>query len=566
MVRAVIFAISAAHRLDQRASVAWPVYRLGPAGIGVPEGVPVLETDDVCIIGRLFHHRTPVTTLSRARAGEVIASKGAVLVESFWGSYLALWRDRLDGAVHVLRDPSGAVPLFRMGQGARAVFFTDLEDVWPMARMASPVDWTGVAHHLLYPQAPTARTALQNITAILPGQSTRFDGLDPPRLVWSPWRFAERGASPSSLAAAAVAVRNAVETATAALVPKTPVMLELSGGLDSSILAACLDRAKADWTAVTISTPAADGDERHFAEAVTDRFGASLRTLALTPADLDLLAPPRVRTTAPAGFGMLAGLDRAIAALAEREGCTGLISGTGGDNVFCSLRSPAPVLDAWCDRGLGRAIRTAGDLGRLTASNHWTVLRQTFRYAARDRQRPDRWTRDISFLARDCRPMLEPHPWFAAPAGRRAGRRAHIVLLLRAHAVAAAHERARRHAMQLPLLAQPVVETCLEIPAWQWIAGGRDRAVARIAFADWLPDLIIARRSKGRLESLLAPAYDRDRLELRDRLADGRLAAAGVIDRDAVIAAFAPRASGIDDVYIRLLELADAEFWLASVA
>lgn len=565
IVRAIIAATPAARLLPHRLAAAWPAHQLGCAEVRVPSGVPVLAQGGVLIIGQLFRHSAPVGALTPDLAAAIIDSRGRVLVDDYWGGYLALWQDRRDRAVHVLRDPSGAVPLFCSGQGDRALLFTDLDDVWPLPHGPAAVDWTGLAHRLLYPQLPAAPTALHDITALLPGQSARLDNTTPATQLWSPWRFAGREADAAPLATAAGAVRASVELATARLVPAAPVLLELSGGLDSSILAACLDAAGADWTPVTIVTPAIDGDERRFAEAVARRFGKPLTTLALTPADLDLLAMPRLRTTAPGGFGMLDGLDRAIGARIVGDGFAAAVSGTGGDNVFCALRSAAPVLDAWRDGGLAQVARTARDLGRLTGSNYWAVLRQTVRYARLDGDQPDRWTRDTRLLSADVRPPPGAHPWLAAPRRRSAAARAHIVMLLRAHAVAAAHDRARRHGMLLPLLAQPVVEACLSVPAWQWIADGCDRAVARLAFANRLPDLVLQRRSKGRLESLLAPAFDRDRRALCEMLADGRLAAAGVIDRSAVIAAFAAPASAIDDRYIRLLELADAELWLASV-
>lgn len=561
-----VIAAAAADGAPRCRTATWPVYRLGPTVISAPPETQVLQAGDVMIIGRLVQRTSVLTSLSPDAAAAIIASDGRACVADYWGSYIALWRSRHDGAVHVLRDPSGAVPLFRAGRGENAILFSDLDDVWPLAPGQGLPDWDSLAHQLLYPQSATARTALQGVTALLPGQACRLDGTALPRQLWSPWPFAERAADPAPFAAAAESLRHTVDTATAALVPAASVLLELSGGLDSSMFAASLDKAGADWSAVTIATPAPDGDEREFARAVTDYFGARLHSLRLTPSDLNLVAVPDTRTTAPTGFGMLAGLDSAIHALAVTHGASALVSGIGGDNVFCSLRSPAPVLDAWRDRGLGQAIRTAADLGNLTSSDHWTTLRQTLNYAALDRRRPGRWTIDPRFLSRDWHPNFEPHPWLVAGPDRRAGRRAHIVMLLRAHGVIHAHARARRHAMQTPLLAQPVMEACLAIPAWHWIEGGRDRAVARAAFAGRLPALTIARRSKGRLESLVAPAYNRDRTRLRDQLADGRLAAAGIIDRSAVIAAFAAPASALDDVYIRLLELADVEFWLASVA
>ncbi|MGK4422636.1 asparagine synthase-related protein, partial [Klebsiella pneumoniae] len=54
-----------------------------------------------------------------------------------------------------------------------------------------------------------------------------------------------------------------------------------------------------------------------------------------------------------------------------------------------------------------------------------------------------------------------------------------------------------------PLLSQPLVETCLGVPSWLWFEGGRNRVVARRAFAGDLPADVIWRRSKGTPDSFV---------------------------------------------------------------
>jgi asparagine synthase (glutamine-hydrolysing) len=113
-----------------------------------------------------------------------------------------------------------------------------------------------------------------------------------------------------------------------------------------------------------------------------------------------------------------------------------------------------------------------------------------------------------------------------------------------------------------PLLAQPVLEACLHIPSWLWLRGGRDRAVARAAFRGLLPEATLSRRSKGHLASLLIAGYMATRSQLESLLLDGRLAAAGLLDRDA-IREYLRRDSRPDDAdYMRLLDLSSAETWL----
>lgn len=81
-----------------------------------------------------------------------------------------------------------------------------------------------------------------------------------------------------------------------------------------------------------------------------------------------------------------------------------------------------------------------------------------------------------------------------------------------------------------PLLSQPVVETCLAVPAWT-LAGDRDRSLARLAFADRLPDRIRLRRSKGHMTSVYGRMLAAGLPRLRPWLLDGVLAQQGLIDR-----------------------------------
>ena len=113
-----------------------------------------------------------------------------------------------------------------------------------------------------------------------------------------------------------------------------------------------------------------------------------------------------------------------------------------------------------------------------------------------------------------------------------------------------------------PLLVQPILEACLRIPTWLWLRGGRDRAVARAAFRGLLPEATLSRRSKGHLTSLFMAGYLATRPELESLLLDGRLAAAGLLDRD-TIREYLRRDGRPDDAdYMRLLDLSSAETWL----
>ena len=72
----------------------------------------------------------------------------------------------------------------------------------------------------------------------------------------------------------------------------------------------------------------------------------------------------------------------------------------------------------------------------------------------------------------------EPHPWLAPHPSLGPGKADQIRMVAGIHHFLpdpAPLTPASLH----PLLAQPLLELCLRIPSWLWVAGGRDRALAR---------------------------------------------------------------------------------------
>jgi asparagine synthase (glutamine-hydrolysing) len=81
------------------------------------------------------------------------------------------------------------------------------------------------------------------------------------------------------------------------------------------------------------------------------------------------------------------------------------------------------------------------------------------------------------------------------------------------------------------LMSQPVMEACLRVPSYTWIAGGRDRSIARRAFTDVLPRAIVQRTQKGLADRFNRRMLDRNAAFLREMLLDGLLVRAGLLDR-----------------------------------
>ena len=220
------------------------------------------------------------------------------------------------------------------------------------------------------------------------------------------------------------------------------------------------------------------------------------------------------------------------------------------------------MVDAFRFAGFQSGMKAAADLADMTGDSLWRALRLA---ARRWVMRPAPWPADPAFLSARYETSRPPHPWLAPGHGVSAGQFGYGRAMLPIQPFLDGYDRALELPMIAPLLSQPLAEFGLSVATWQWSAGGHDRSLARKAFADKLPPIVRDRRTKGRVDSLFAPAFDANRPALRDFLLGGWLAAAAILDTDAIDAALRRPANALDAVYIRLLQIADVERWVRSL-
>ena len=559
-------------RLAARVSPLLPrAHRLHALSLFVTDETPLIAMPETggWIIGRVFgrdgRHRRDSLASSAQLA--IASSRGRSLLDTVSGSYVAVWQNPTGATLTAFRDPSAMQPALLYRADGLTLIASDLEILLMTGQVVPDIDWMRVGHYLRYTHLPTAITCISGVREILPGEiaTIQASGVGYHQL-WKPSSFATaaagEAAAPEDLARLSAAI-DAVVAGWASCFGQ--VALELSGGLDSSILAATLSRTKTPWAGITIATEAADGDERRYAKLVADRFGAPLRERVVAGASIAPLNRPTRLTVRPGGAGVLRAADQILVGEADCLGADALFSGTGGDNVFCSIASTAPILDAWSAGGAALARATLGNVATAAETTNGQVARLLLVRWLRSFLGTRRWAPKDLFLARSVRPAADQHPWLRLPGDVAAGTRAHTAVLLRIHPVLDAHDRSANRTMIFPLLSQPVLEACLSIPSWQWVAGGRDRAAVRSAFAGRLPAEILARRRKGRLESMLVQSYDRSRAGISDLLGDGLLADAGLLDLPAILQCLAQPAAGRSTDYARILELVDAELWARSI-
>jgi len=481
------------------------------------------------------------------------------LLDRYWGSYVGIFPAR--AGQRILRDPSGALPCYYAETGSGLVLTSDVDLLLAVRKTPPAVSWISLVKHLYLRGLPSPETCLHGIEELLSGYVLDVSaGMIDQRMWWSPWKHVE--ADPEAGAPQPDQLRRVVSSSVEALTAsRGRLLVSVSGGLDSSIVASCLARSGREVHCLTMYTTDPSGDERIYARDLCRHLALPLTECVYRIEDVDIDMAMSPHLPRPIGRTLAQAYERAHLKVAEEIKADAFVTGNGGDNVFGFSQSAAAVTDFYLRHGLGLGLlRTIRDVCRQTESGPVDVVRAAFRL----KRRGYLWSTGPMFLDAGTLSALAPQslhqPWLDVPGGVGPGKAAHVASFLRVQP-SLEPGRSRFAPVIAPLLSQPVIETCLAIPSWEWRAGGRDRAVARAAFAADLPPAIIGRRSKGGPDGFSAIVLRERRTAIRERLLDGMLAREGVVDRAALEARFVDRRPFSGEEQGRLLELVDTEAW-----
>lgn len=484
------------------------------------------------LVGDVLHRERRILDPA---ADETPFSYERKLMARFWGRFVGV-QIRGDGtAAALLRDPSGALDCLAWSDGGLTVVASTAPD-WLIAslRPAWSVNFNRVHRALHDPLAVWGELLLDGPTPVLPGAIQPLPLSEPQTQLWRPADVARRGlVRRMSDAQARETLRLAVDDVVRALSTVAGKhAAEISGGLDSAVVAASLTHAGRP-SALWLNAYGADpgSDERDFVSALAERLdirpvSVARRTGLVTRRDIEAISGD----FRPGLNGLDIHHDRDWASRLEASGLRAIMTGKGGDSMFVEAATGDVFSDLRRDRGVRALLsKTLPRLAAWNGQSIWTLVR-----VARRGDRTGRPGPDIpGMLAPLAHEGGAPHPWLEnlddlGPA--KAHQIAGVVDGLGNHGFSLQHAAAD---VLHPLVAQPVVEACLGLPTWQLTLGRRDRALVREAFRDRLPASIYARRSKGEMTAyygrMIADSLD----VLRPWIIEGRLAGEGLVDRAA---------------------------------
>jgi asparagine synthase (glutamine-hydrolysing) len=540
------------------------------------------------VLGSLFTRKFDLADETPARAcavdevrtAAIVDSRGEWLVRNAWGNYVAFICDPLKGSVRVLKDPCGSLPCFSTAFGGITVVFSAIADCMQLGATSFTVNRRFIGRRLYGGDMTHQWNALNEVTQIRRGECAEFSPWREPALVnrrslWSPFEFAQAGDLIDDPQAAAAALRNTLRSCTATFAAcHDSALLRISGGLDSSIVLACLRASPHRPQLLAYTQYAADSplDPRRWARLAVADAGCEHVEIELSAASVRLA---EILELAPAAepFSTLMYLATVTheRALVARHPATATFTGDGGDGVFGSF-CIGEAATAFLRRHGPRpaVLRLAAQSALVLRQTTWRALHNALRMWLTGRSlmsieslNTEAQRLVTADLVRECTTHPAVHPWLAGVRHAPWEAISKLGMLLASPDLYSgqAQPTAAGPEIVAPIYAQPMIEIALRIPADVLFADGQDRGLARRAFRGDVPQPILSRIWKDRAGNFHDEIIQRHRDWLREIFLDGVLVSEGLLDRAALERVLAPGPVKSDVFPGELLRHLDTEIW-----
>ncbi len=302
--------------------------------------------------GHAFRSRTDTEVLLH-----LYEELGMDMVPELDGMFaFAVWDGR-ERELYLVRDRYGIKPLFWQRDGEHLRFASEIKALLADPRVPRHASLQALHDYLAMGYVPGTQTAFHGIHEVPPGHWMRVcaDGSVTLQRYWD-LSFAEDDALGEREVTA-----HALELMDAAvgrqLVSDVPVGVLLSGGLDSSALAALMRRRVGEpIRTYTVGFEDPSFDERAPARRLAAHLGTLHRDVLVTPGVVREMLPSYLRWIDEPYADGSAIPTWCVSALA-REDVTVLLSGEGGDEAFAGYDTHAAFKVAALARRVPRAVR-----------------------------------------------------------------------------------------------------------------------------------------------------------------------------------------------------------------
>jgi asparagine synthase (glutamine-hydrolysing) len=538
----------------------------------------------VCFNGEIFNYRALREELGGAgyrfeTQGDtevllaVHLDAGPRGIEKLHGQFAyAMWDER-SRELWLSRDRLGIVPVYYYWDGRVFAFGSEIKAVLAALPDGPQVDEDSLRDYLAHRAVPWPHTLFRGVRKLPPGHRIHLDAEGNLSCeAW--WSLPTSLPTPTEPGDAVDQVSDALEQAVQSqLVADVPVGAYLSGGVDSSLIAALMKRARHGGDVMTFSAGFGDPrfDELPYARKVSDLLGTKHHEILVDPADFEALWG-RLTWHRDAPISEPADVAIHRIALLARDSVKVLLSGEGSDELFAGYPKYRAARAAAAAMALPKSARKRllRGIERLLPANQGR-LRIALRAmsAADEAQVFQTWFAPFTRYERETLFPGEERETHREIWNRARGDRIQRMLYVDCHTwlVDNLLERGDRMAMAAsvesrpPFLDHRLVELAFGLPSDVKLRGGETKWVVKEVARRWLPSEIVDRPKLGFRVPL--DAWFRGRLKgmARDMLLSSDSFTGSHMSRPAVRSLLDAHEAGRRDESIRIWTLLGLEVW-----
>jgi asparagine synthase (glutamine-hydrolysing) len=258
------------------------------------------------------------------------------------GMYAIAIHDQDANELHLARDRFGEKPLFYSRTSDGFAFGSTLLAVGAMPWVTDGIDRLSLQRYLALHYVPGRRTILRDVERVLPGERLTI-ALDSLRVQHHGYYRA--CLKPARQVDDAELIEHVEHAVHSRLVADVPVGIFLSGGLDSSMIAAIATRANLDVATFSMGFDDPDFDESSAALRVARHIGSNHHDFKFDQSRFNELLP-QVASTLDEPVGDQALLPLYWMCQEVKRHATVILSGEGADEIFAGYSYYRPFVDS----------------------------------------------------------------------------------------------------------------------------------------------------------------------------------------------------------------------------
>lgn len=472
------------------------------------------------------------------------------------GMFAIVFRDGKTGRLSLARDRFGEKPLFYGLRNNQIVFASELKSILkhPAFRHVEFDDFA-IQQYLAFDYVPGPLSGLRDIRKLMPGELLRFsDGEVTSQIYWRPRvAVSHSEARSQDETAAADRLDNLLrDNVRSRLVADVPVGIFLSGGIDSSLIAAIAADLRPEISTHSIRFAGDGYDESRHAGAVARHLRVNHVISDVSPDDV-MSALSRIEATLDEPFADSSIVPTYLLCNKATEHITVALGGDGGDELFAGyINFQAQRLSsllAMLPQSCGRLLRQFADL--LPVSDRYMAFAFKLGQLANGvghpaAEQPFRWMESFSASDRAglCTKPVADEELLAVIAERLSYHgsvdRLHqlqllfLALYLPDNILTKVDRASMLNSLEVraPFLSEAMADFALSLPANLKLRGRQTKWILRRVAARYLPREIVSRPKHGFALPVAALLRGELKERVADRLLDSGNPAAGLFQRD----------------------------------